>query len=105
MKYYYKRPAFDFYDTVAMECWLSDMAKKKAANNPVIRSYTNAYQRITADKQRGNISVEDWQKAKREIIDLRDMAVSGLLSDRDVDAQMQSAVLYPSLGITKKGGR
>lgn len=28
MKYCYKRPAFDFYDTVAMECWLSDMAKK-----------------------------------------------------------------------------
>lgn len=28
MKYSYKRPSFDFYDTVAMECWLSDMAKK-----------------------------------------------------------------------------
>lgn len=28
MKYCYKRPNFDFYDTVAMECWLSDMAKK-----------------------------------------------------------------------------
>ncbi len=27
MKYCYKRPAFDFFDTVAMECWLSDMAK------------------------------------------------------------------------------
>lgn len=27
MKYSYKRPSFDFYDTVAMECWLSDMAK------------------------------------------------------------------------------
>lgn len=28
MKYCYKRPTFDFYDTVAMECWLSDMAKR-----------------------------------------------------------------------------
>lgn len=28
MKYHYKRPPFDFYDTVAFECWLSDMAKK-----------------------------------------------------------------------------
>ena len=27
MRYSYKRPTFDFYDTVAMECWLSDMAK------------------------------------------------------------------------------
>lgn len=27
MKYSYKRPSFDFYDAVAMECWLSDMAK------------------------------------------------------------------------------
>ncbi len=28
MKYSYKRPQFDFYDTIAFECWLSDMAKK-----------------------------------------------------------------------------
>ena len=28
MKYCYKRPKFNFYDAVAMECWLSDMAKK-----------------------------------------------------------------------------
>lgn len=28
MKYSYKRPFFDFYDTVAFECWLSDMARK-----------------------------------------------------------------------------
>ena len=28
MKYSYKWPPFDFYDTVAFECWLSDMAKK-----------------------------------------------------------------------------
>ena len=80
-------------------------AKEKAANNPVIHSYTNAYQRITADKQRGNISVEDWRKAKSRIADLRDMATSGRLSDKEVDAQMQSDVLYPSLGIVKKGGR
>lgn len=80
-------------------------AKEKAANNPVIHSYTNAYQRITADKQRGNISIEDWQKAKSRIADLRDMAISGRLSDKEVDAQMQSEVLYPSLGIAKKRRR
>jgi len=80
-------------------------AKEKAANNPVIHSYTNAYQRITADKQRGNISVEDWRKAKSRIADLRDMATSGRLSDKEVDAQMQSDVLYHTLGIAKKGGR
>ena len=28
MKYRYKRPPFDFYDAIAFECWLSDMAKK-----------------------------------------------------------------------------
>ncbi len=80
-------------------------AKEKAANNPVIHSYTNAYQRITADKQRGNISAEDWRKAKQRIVDLRDMAISGRLSDREVNAQMQSNALYQSLGIVKKGGR
>lgn len=80
-------------------------AKEKAANNPVIHSYTNAYQRITADKQRGNITVEDWKKAKSKIADLRDMAISGRFSDREVDAQMQSEALYQSLGIVKIGGR
>ncbi len=28
MKYCYKRPKFDCYDAVAMECWLSDLAKQ-----------------------------------------------------------------------------
>ena len=28
MKQCYKRPSFDFYDTVAMECWLSDLAQQ-----------------------------------------------------------------------------
>lgn len=80
-------------------------AKEKAANNPVIHSYTNAYQRITADKQRGNITVADWKKAKGRIADLRDMAISGRISDKEVDAQMQSEALYQSLEIVKKGGR
>lgn len=80
-------------------------AKEKASNNPVIKSYTHAYQRITADKQRGNISEEDWKKAKKKIADLRDMAISGLLTDREVEVQMKSAVLYPTLGIAKKARR
>lgn len=28
MKHCYKRPSFDFYDAVALECWLSDLAKQ-----------------------------------------------------------------------------
>lgn len=49
--------------------------------------------------------MEDWKKAKGRIADLRDMAISGRFSDREVDAQMQSEALYLSLGIVKMGGR
>lgn len=79
-------------------------AKEKAANNPVIHSYTNAYQRITADKERGNISEEDWRKAKREIIDLKDRAISGGLTDLQLEETMKSKQLYDSLGIVRKRG-
>ena len=81
------------------------IAKEKAANNPVIHSYNRAYQRITADKQRGRISVEEWKKAKRRILDLRDETISGKHSDRELDAMLQTEPLYASLNIIRKGGR
>jgi hypothetical protein len=82
-----------------------NIAKEKAANNPMIRSYNRAYQRVTADKQRGRISMEDWKKAKRKILDLRDEAISGKHSDRELDAMLQQEPLYASLSIIRKGGR
>lgn len=81
------------------------IAKEKAANNPVIHSYNRAYQRITADKQRGRISVEEWKKAKRKILDLKDETISGKHSDRELDAMLQTGPLYASLNIIRKGGR
>lgn len=82
-----------------------NMAKENAANNPIILSYTYAYHRITADKYRGNITEDEWKAAKKRLADLRDMGISSRLTYKEVNDQMKSAVLYPSLGITKKSGR
>lgn len=81
-----------------------NIAKQKAENTPAIRCYRNAYQRINADKRRGNISDADWEKAKREIIDLRDRAISGGLTDLQLEEAMRSKQLYASLGIVRKRG-
>ena len=79
--------------------------KEKARNNPVIQSYYRAYQRITADKLRGRISPDDWRRAGLLLRDLRDEAISGRHSDREVNERMQSEPLYASLHITRRGGR
>lgn len=80
-------------------------AKEKAANNPVIHSYTRAYQRVTADKQRGRITAEDWTRVKHMIRDLRDMAIAGKYTDRELDELLQSESLYASMNIQRRGGR
>lgn len=82
-----------------------NIAKEKAENNPVIRSYNRAYQRITADKQRERITVEDWKKAKRKIRDLKDEAITGKYTDQVLEAMLQPEQLYVSLKIVRKGGR
>lgn len=80
-------------------------AKEKAANNPIINSYNRAYQRVTADKQRGRISVEEWIKVKQAIRDLKDMAISGKYTDRELDDLLQPEKLYASMNIQRRGGR
>ena len=79
--------------------------KEKAAGNPVLHSYQRAYQRVTSDKNNGTISEEDWEKAKRAVADLRDMATSGMLTDQQAEERMRSKALYAALDIVKKGGR
>lgn len=102
---YCDRPLADNPRRTCRQQGAKNTAKEKARNNPVIRSYTRAYRRITADKNRGNITEKQWVLAKGKLADLRDMAVSGRLSDKEVDAQMQSAELYRSLGIDRKNKR
>lgn len=80
-------------------------AKEKAANNPVIRGYNRAYQRIFADRRRGRISEADWERSKQRIADLRDMATSGRLSDRELEDSLQPKQLYGELNIVRKGRR
>jgi len=70
-----------------------------------IISYKNAYQRISADKRRGNIAQEDWRRAKAEIKDLKDMAIAGRFTDREREEKRPAETLYASLNIVRRGGR
>lgn len=79
-----------------------NIAKEKAANNPKIKSYERAYQRIYIDARRGNITELDKKKALREIRDLRDKAMVNNISDDKLDEQLQSNAVYNSLGIKRK---
>jgi len=79
-----------------------NIAKEKARNNPVLRSYQQAYNRVNTDFNRGRITVEERDRARKRLIDLRDEAVSGKHRDAGVDALMQPDCLYPSLKIERK---
>lgn len=82
-----------------------NIAKEKAANNPVIKSYERAYQRVNADFSRKRITENERDRARQRLADLRDEAVSGKYRDREVDDLMRSENLYAALNITRRGGR
>lgn len=102
---YCDRPLADNPKRTCRQQGAKNIAKEKAQNNPVIQSYGRAYRRITADKNRGNITDMEWDMAKRKLADLRDMAVSGRMRDSEVEAEMQSEKLYRSLDINRKNKR
>lgn len=102
---YCDRPLEDNPKRTCRQQGAKNLAKQKAAGNPVLRGYNKAYQRITADKNRGRITEEEWRAAKRTIADIRDMAKAGRLTDRETEARMQPQALYQALNITRRGGR
>lgn len=65
-------------------------AKEKASDNPVIVSYSLAYQRVSADFSRGRITEDERNLARQKLTDLRDEAVSGKYRDKEVEGLMQS---------------
>ncbi len=79
-----------------------NIAKMNTDNNPVLRLYQSAYNRVHSDYNRGNITAEERDRARVRLRDLRDEAISGKHRDAEVEALMQSAALYESLGIKRK---
>ena len=71
-------------------------------DNPVLISYHQAYNRVNTDCNRRRITVEERNRARKRLLDLRDEAISGKRRDADVDALMQPEQLYPPLKITRK---
>ena len=102
---YCDRPLADNPKRTCRQQGAKNIAKQKAAGNPVLRGYNKAYQRVTADKNRGRITTEEWRAVKRALANTRDMAKAGRLSDREAEARMQPQALYQALNIMRKGGR
>ncbi|MDY4784391.1 DUF6076 domain-containing protein [Pygmaiobacter massiliensis] len=102
---YCDRPLADNPKRTCRQQGAKNQAKEKAANNRPRQLYNTAYRRVTADKQRGNITEAEWLLAKKKLADLRDMATSGRLRDAELEALMKSEKLYPSLGIQRKNKR
>lgn len=102
---YCDRPLADDPSRTCRNRGAKNHAKEKADNNPAIRSYRRAYQRISADKSRGRITEAEWALAKTRLADLRDMAMAGKFSDTETEERMRSENLYWELGIQRKGGK
>lgn len=77
-------------------------AKEKAKHNAPRRYYEQAYNRVNTDYNRGRITVEERDRARKRLIDLRDEAISGKYRDAEVEALMQPDRLYPPLKIERK---
>jgi hypothetical protein len=79
-----------------------NIAKLNAKNNPVLKEYGFAYGRVNTDYNRDHIALEERNRARKYLIDLRDEGLSGKYSDVELRALMQSEVLYKSLGIVRR---
>lgn len=79
-----------------------NIAKEKAKYNAPRRYYEQAYNRVNTDCNRERITVEERNRARKRLIDLRDEAISGKYRDAEVEALMQPDRLYPSLKIERK---
>lgn len=76
--------------------------KKNINALPPKRSHYEAYNRVNTDYNRGRITKEERDRARKKLIDLRDEALSGKYRDAEVEALMQPDALYGALNITRK---
>ena len=64
-------------------------AQKKASTTPVQKEYAKAYNRLKMRKQRGKISVDEWNKAVGKAQELKAQTERGELSDEELSRQLE----------------
>lgn len=63
-------------------------AQERVTATPAQKEYAKAYNRLKARKQRGKISVDDWNAAVAQAQDLKDQTERGELSDEELRRQL-----------------
>lgn len=65
-------------------------AQERVAATPAQKEYAKAYNRLKARKQRGKISVDEWNAAVVKAQDLKDQVDRGELSDEELRRQLEA---------------
>lgn len=65
-------------------------AKERATATPAQKEYARAYNRLKMRKQRGKISVDEWNEAVGKAQDLKTQTERGELSDEELRRQLES---------------
>ncbi|MDD3228162.1 MAG: DUF6076 domain-containing protein [Oscillospiraceae bacterium] len=65
-------------------------AQERVAATPAQKEYAKAYNRLKARKQRGKITVDEWNTAVVKAQDLKDQADRGELSDEELRRQLEA---------------
>ena len=63
-------------------------AQGRVTATPAQKEYTKAYNRLKAKKQRGKISVDEWNAAVAKAQDLKEQSERGELSDEELRRQL-----------------
>jgi hypothetical protein len=63
-------------------------AQERVTATPAQKEYAKAYDRLKARKQRGKITVDEWNTAVVKAQDLKDQADCGELSDEELRRQL-----------------
>ncbi|MBC5736340.1 DUF6076 domain-containing protein [Lawsonibacter faecis] len=65
-------------------------AKERASATPAQKEYTKVYNRLKMRKQRGKISVDEWNEAVGKAQDLKEQSERGELSDEELRRQLEA---------------
>ena len=65
-------------------------AKERATATPAQKEYAKAYNRLKMRKQRGKISVDEWNEAVGKAQDLKEQSERGELSDEELRRQLEA---------------
>ncbi len=59
-------------------------AQERVTATPAQKEYAKVYNRLKARKQRGKISIDEWNAAVSKALDLKEQADRGELSDEEL---------------------